>query len=707
VGIRLQDEDDFPYFYQEGFPEDFLLKENSLLARTKDGGICRDECGDICLECTCGLVVTSKTDPSSPLFTKGGSSWTNDSFPFLHVPADNDIRTNPRNECIHQGFASVALIPIRAKGRVVGLLQLNDRRKGCFTLEGIETLEKIAENVGESMLRKQAEEALRESNEQFTTLADSIPNLAWWANGDGYITWYNRRWYEYTGTTLEEMEGWGWQNVHDLSTLPRVLQQWQKSIATGQPFEMEFPLRGADGVYRTFLTRSIPMKDSNGNVVRWFGTNTDISAQKEVEEQLKQSEERQRLLAETMLQGVVHQDANGKIISMNPAAERILGRSQEDLLGGSSVAVEHDTIRENGEIFPGLEHPTMVALRTGLPVRSVVMGVFNPKLQEYRWIGIDAVPVFRPGEDRPSEVYSIFGDISERKQAQKALQEEHDVLEQRVTERTMDLSATINHLQSEILERELAEMKLREETAARMQATESLREKERMFILQSRQAAMGEMIGNIAHQWRQPLNVLGLNIQKLMLYYDLGEFTREFLENSVNKSMDVIQHMSSTIDDFRNFFKPDKKPAEFRVSGAITRTLALVGESFKNDAIGIDVITKDDAVINGYTNEYAQVVLNILNNARDVLLERGIKDPRVTINLCAEEGKSVVTIADNAGGIPEEIMEKIFDPYFTTKGPQTGTGLGLFMSKSIIEKNMNGRLTARNIVDGAQFRIEV
>ncbi len=174
VGIRLQDEDDFPYFYQEGFPQDFLLKENSLLTRTKDGGICRDECGDICLECTCGLVVTGKTDPSSPLFTKGGSSWTNDSFPFLHVPVDDDIRTNPRNECIHQGFASVALIPIRAKGRVVGLLQLNDRRKGCFTLEGIETLEKIAENVGESMLRKQAEEALRESEEQFRTLFETM-----------------------------------------------------------------------------------------------------------------------------------------------------------------------------------------------------------------------------------------------------------------------------------------------------------------------------------------------------------------------------------------------------------------------------------------------------------------------------------------------------------------------------------------------------
>jgi len=158
VGIRLQDGDDFPYFYQEGFSQEFLQKENSLLARVRDGGICRDECGEVCLECTCGLVIAGKMNSSTPNFTDGGSCWTNDSFPVLQVPADEDPRSNPRNACIHQGFASVALIPIRAKGRIVGLLQLNDRKKGCFTLGAIEALEGIAENIGEAMLRKQAEE---------------------------------------------------------------------------------------------------------------------------------------------------------------------------------------------------------------------------------------------------------------------------------------------------------------------------------------------------------------------------------------------------------------------------------------------------------------------------------------------------------------------------------------------------------------------
>ena len=136
-------------------------------------------------------------------------------------------------------------------------------------------------------------------------------------------------------------------------------------------------------------------------------------------------------------------------------------------------------------------------------------------------------------------------------------------------------------------------------------------------------------------------------------------------------------------------------------------TLSLIEDSFKNQHIGIEVVAKDDPVIHGYRNEFAQVLLNILNNARDALTERDIDDPRVTITICSEGDRAVVTIADNAGGIPEEIMGKIFDPYFTTKGPQAGTGVGLFMSKTIIEKNMGGRLTARNIANGAEFRIEV
>jgi PAS domain S-box-containing protein len=157
VGIRLRDVDDYTYFCSEGFSEDFLTKENSLVSRNGDGGICRDDKGEPILQCACGLVLSGKTDPANPLFTPGGSCWTNDAAPLLDLPAKDDPRTNPRNVCIHQGYASVALIPIRGKGEVIGLLQLNARRKGYFTLPMVEFLERAGDNMGEAMLRRQGE----------------------------------------------------------------------------------------------------------------------------------------------------------------------------------------------------------------------------------------------------------------------------------------------------------------------------------------------------------------------------------------------------------------------------------------------------------------------------------------------------------------------------------------------------------------------
>jgi PAS domain S-box-containing protein len=135
-----------------------------------------------------------------------------------------------------------------------------------------------------------SEAALRDSELQFRTMANSIPQLAWMAHADGYIHWYNRRWYEYTGSTPQEMEGWGWQRVHDPQYLPKVLERWQASIATGTPFGMEFPLRAADGQYRMFLTRVVPLNGEEGQVVQWFGTNTDMEEAKQTEVRLRMTE---------------------------------------------------------------------------------------------------------------------------------------------------------------------------------------------------------------------------------------------------------------------------------------------------------------------------------------------------------------------------------------------------------------------------------
>jgi len=237
-------------------------------------------------------------------------------------------------------------------------------------------------------------------------------------------------------------------------------------------------------------------------------------------------------------------------------------------------------------------------------------------------------------------------------------------------------------------------------------AEDALREKDYLLLQQSRQAAMGEMINNIAHQWRQPLNTLGLNIQRLPLFYEIGHFSKEFLEGAVDDAMALIQHMSQTIDDFRAFFRPDREKEDFHLGRAIDSAVKLVDATFKSRNICILTEYRDDPVVSGYANAFSQVVVNLLNNAKDAFESRQVANARVIIALRIEGGRPVVTITDNAGGVPEDLLFKIFDPHFTTKGPQ-GTGIGLFMAKNIIERNMHGRLSARNCADGAEFRIEL
>jgi PAS domain S-box-containing protein len=174
VGIRLQDGEDFPYYAQQGFPQDFILAESTLIKRGADGELCRDTDGHVCLECTCGLVVSGKSDPASPLFTKGGSFWTNNSFPLLDLVPDQDPRYHPRNQCMKHGYASMALIPVRDKDRIIGLIHLNDRRKDCFTVENVELLENIASYIGGALMRRKAEAALEKQNGLVNSLLQNL-----------------------------------------------------------------------------------------------------------------------------------------------------------------------------------------------------------------------------------------------------------------------------------------------------------------------------------------------------------------------------------------------------------------------------------------------------------------------------------------------------------------------------------------------------
>jgi PAS domain S-box-containing protein len=281
-------------------------------------------------------------------------------FELLETPADRAAvalrrwagSRQPRPGALVLRRADGGHIACRCDGAIMGdpgegppgtiLLRCRPQREAAsrFTLLS----QKIADLTREIAARQAAEAARRESEEQFRTLADSIPTLAWMANPDGWIFWYNRRWYEYTGTTAEQMEGWGWRSVHDPDRLPDVLERWRASLATGAPFEMVFPLRGADGVFRPFLTRVLPLYDAEGRIARWFGTNTDIAAQRQAEEGL-------RRLTETLEQRVAERtrqllETNARLIAESAErrkAEQALYQAQKmEVVGQLSGGFAHD-----------------------------------------------------------------------------------------------------------------------------------------------------------------------------------------------------------------------------------------------------------------------------------------------------------------------------------------------------------------------------
>jgi len=226
------------------------------------------------------------------------------------------------------------------------------------------------------------------------------------------------------------------------------------------------------------------------------------------------------------------------------------------------------------------------------------------------------------------------------------------------------------------------------------------RQQKELLFHQAKLASMGEMIGAIAHQWRQPLNALGLNIQNLKYDYLDGEVNEEFIKGFVDENKKTINFMSKTIDDFRNFFRIDKAKVNFKVKESIQSVIDMQFAQLKEKNIFIG-LEGDEFIYNGFKSEFQQVVLILLNNAKDALLENNTKNPTININL---ENK-IITVKDNAGGIPTNIINRIFEPYFTTKEEGKGTGMGLYLAKTIIENNMGARLIVENENDGAVFKI--
>lgn len=234
-----------------------------------------------------------------------------------------------------------------------------------------------------------------------------------------------------------------------------------------------------------------------------------------------------------------------------------------------------------------------------------------------------------------------------------------------------------------------------------------LKRKDELILMQSRHAAMGEMIGMIAHQWRQPISIIAMVANNMLLDIALENFDSKEAEKLSHSILEQTSHLSKTIDDFRNFFKSDKEISKVKLHNIIEETLAIVGDSIENNSIEIQTSFNSEAEVEVYPRELMQVFINIINNAKDAILINNIEKPMIKIKLYEDEKYAISEICDNAKGIDVAIMAKIFDPYFTTRDEKIGTGLGLYMSKIIVEKHLRGTIEAFNSDQGACFRVRL
>jgi signal transduction histidine kinase len=268
-------------------------------------------------------------------------------------------------------------------------------------------------------------------------------------------------------------------------------------------------------------------------------------------------------------------------------------------------------------------------------------------------------------------------------------------LAQEVDKKTQELEARTREL-------EILNEQLEERVAEEVQKN---RNQEQMLFMQARYAQMGEVLSMIAHQWRQPLNAVSSSITTMQVILRSGDCNIEALSNKTKRVEGYVQHLSKTIDDFRNFFREDKEKCHLTLCDIVHDAMNLMYPLLKEDHISIEIGKECRCTILSYPNEILHVVLNILSNARDVLLHQDINKKYIHINMYDDETHAYLEIEDWGGGIDEEIIEKIFDPYFTTKEENGGTGLGLYMSKLIIERHCRGRLSVENTSKGARFKM--
>jgi PAS domain S-box-containing protein len=391
----------------------------------------------------------------------------------------------------------------------------------------------------------------------------------------------------------------------------------------------------------------------------------------EASARLRSSEERFHTIYDSLSDAVfIHDAATGRIVDVNATMCRLYGYQREEVLDQTIDLVG------TGEAPYSATEALAWLRRTAAGIPQTFEWITKAKDGHTFWVEVSMRCVTLDGCPR---IVVMVRDISDRKQAEALLNIQQKQLEE------------LNHTLEQRVGETIAE----------------LRQKDELLLQQSRHAAMGEMLNNIAHQWRQPLNNIAIYVQNMQLLRKAGALSDQELQNDVQSVMEIIQYMSKTIDDFRTFFRNEKQKQPFALKAVVEKALRFVSARMEHHGIRCELVVRQEATIDGYQAEYIQVLLNILNNAADALDMVSSGERRLLITLDREGANALLSIRDNGGGIPPEALPYIFEPYFTTKGPTAGTGIGLYMAKVIIETQMNGSISARNTAEGAEFIITV
>ena len=380
-------------------------------------------------------------------------------------------------------------------------------------------------------------------------------------------------------------------------------------------------------------------------------------------------------------------DIDGIITFVNDEFCKISGYRREELIGQNHNIVRHPDVPASN--FKRL-WDTILAKKT---YKATVKNLAKDGRAFY--VNTTIVPILDEA-GTIQEFVAIRYDVTREMELRMRLERQEKELES--LNRNLEERVRLQTRELQELNRRLEE-RVREEIAKN-------EEKQKMLLWQSRFASLGQMMANIAHQWRQPLTELTLSLFNLKSALETGQ-NPEQIRELYGQSRRIIRSMSQTIDDFMDFFRPDRELTDFPIVESLEDALALIRKALEKERIDVRIEGDRSLMISGIPNELTQVFLNLLQNAKEAFAKGENRDRWLRIHLSRDGAFAVIVVEDNAGGIPEESIERIFEPYFSTKHSSQGTGLGLFMSRMIIQKSFQGSIEAINSLRGALFVIKI